>query len=525
MANPSKSGARVLSSRGEAIVEKPEERALSRGEAAVRPIAIVDIGSNSVRLVAYDGLTRAPAPIFNEKAMCALGRGVFTTGRLPEDGVQKALKALRRFKVLCETMDIDDVQAIATAAARDASNGASFLAAARQAIGREVSLLSGRREAELSALGVVSAIHLPDGVVGDLGGGSLELIDVAGAKLGEGATLPLGGLALMDASSRSRRQAIRIAREAITKAAPLSRLRGRTFYAVGGTWRSLARLHMRQRNYPLEVMHNYRIPARDAAEFVGLVERVDSEALANIVAVSAARRPLLAYGAIVLDEIIKKTRPKEIVISAAGVREGLLYERLAERARAADPLLSAARELDRLLSRAPRYGDDLIAWTNGFMASTDVDETAEEKRLRHAACLLSDVGWRAHPDYRAKQAMNVITNAAFMGVDHPGRAFLAFAVAFRHQGPEGEGAPAVRALLTPRLLDRARVLGAAMRVAFLLSASMPGVLTRTSLAVRKGKVSLSLPPSLADLVSERLLSRLKALSRLIGLEATIEVEG
>ncbi|MEK8123273.1 hypothetical protein WOB59_09420 [Methylocystis sp. IM4] len=173
---------------------------------AVRPVAIVDIGSNSVRLVAYQGLSRAPTPIFNEKAMCGLGKGVVTTGRLPEEGVEKALKALRRYRALCSMMGVLDIEVIATAAARDAQNGPAFLDAARDAIGREISLLPGRREAELSALGIVSSIHQPDGVVGDLGGGSLELIDVKGDALGNGVTLPLGGLALMDASRRSPRR-------------------------------------------------------------------------------------------------------------------------------------------------------------------------------------------------------------------------------------------------------------------------------------------------------------------------------
>ncbi|HEY8262446.1 MAG TPA: exopolyphosphatase, partial [Methylosinus sp.] len=222
--------------------------------AAAAPVAIVDIGSNSVRLVAYAALERALTPIFNEKVMCGLGRGVVTTGRLPEDGMRKALQALRRFRSLCDIMEIHDVEVIATAAARDAVNGAAFVAAARDAIGREIFLLSGKREAELSALGVMSAIHEPDGVVGDLGGGSLELIEVHGGTMGAGVTLPLGGLALMDASSRSTRQAARIARKAIEEAQPLGRLRGRSFYAVGGTWRALARLHMRQHNYPLDVM-------------------------------------------------------------------------------------------------------------------------------------------------------------------------------------------------------------------------------------------------------------------------------
>nr|WP_255608744.1 exopolyphosphatase [Methylosinus sp. Sm6] len=461
-------------------------------------------------------------PVFNEKVMCGLGRGVVTTGRLPEDGMRKALQALRRFRSLCEIMEICDVEVIATAAARDAVNGASFLSAAGEAVGRDILLLSGGREAELSALGVMSAIHEPDGVVGDLGGGSLELIEVHGGRMGNGVTLPLGGLALMDASSRSTRQAIRIARKAIEEASPLGRLRGRAFYAVGGTWRALARLHMRQHNYPLDVMHNYRIPAEDAAEFASLLERVDSEALADIASVSAARRPLLGYGAIVLDEVIRRAKPKEVVISAAGVREGLLYERLSETARATDPLVLAARELEQAMARAPGYGDELIAWTDALIASSGLDETQEEARLRHAACFLSDVSWRAHPDYRASQSMNVITNSAFVAVDHPGRAFLALVAVLRHSGPDSEGALPVRGLLTTRLLERARLLSAALRVAYLLSAAMPGVLPRTPIVARDGRLSLSLPEEFAELASERLTSRAKALARLIGAEASIE---
>ena len=221
------------------------ERTHGPGRLAVgNPIAIVNIGSNSVRLVAYEGLTRAPTPLFNDKAMCGLGRGVATTKKLSSEGIEKALSALRRFRVLCRTMDITDIRPIATAAARDATNGPEFLAAATDAIGAPIELLSGRREAELSALGVVSGIYRPDGVVGDLGGGSLELNDVKGARLGKGTTLPLGGLALLDMSGRSVKKAAKIARAALERTRQLDHLTGRTFYAIGGTWRALARLHM-----------------------------------------------------------------------------------------------------------------------------------------------------------------------------------------------------------------------------------------------------------------------------------------
>ena len=519
-----KSRLRAASSDASNPGERPNVRADAPGRLAVgAPIAIVDIGSNSVRLVAYEGLTRAPTPIFNEKALCGLGRGVVTTRRLPQDGVDKALIALRRFRVLCREMGISDVRVLATAAARDADNGPEFLAEAEAAIGAPIELLSGRREAELSALGVVSAIWKPDGVVGDLGGGSLELINVKNARIGKGVTTALGGLTLMDASNKSPRAAAKIVRAAFENCKPLEKLRGRTFYAVGGTWRALARLHMRQRNYALGVMHNYVIPARDAADFASLVERVDAEQLVSIGAISAARRPLLAYGAVVLEEIIRKARPKEVVLSAAGVREGLLYERLSPEDRHLDPLLTAAREFNVLRSRAPRHGEDLCAWTDAFMASTHIEETPDEKRLRHAACLLGDIGWRAHPDYRGEQALNIIANASFVGIDHPGRAFLALATSYRHLGIDEDVSPQIRALVSARALDRARLLGAAMRVAYIVTAAMPDVLTRTPMLADIDNVTLHLPADLADLGSDRLQNRLKQLGRLIGRGARIEV--
>ena len=272
----------------------------------------------------------------------------------------------------------------------------------REAIGAPVTLLSGGREAELSALGVISGINRPDGVVGDLGGGSLELIDVKGAHAGKGTSLPLGGLTLMDASRRSPRAAVKIVREALAGSRIAERLSGRTFYAVGGTWRALAKLHMGQRNYPLAVTHGYVIPARDAADFAGLVERANTETLISIDAVNAARRPLLAYGAVVLEEIIRRARPREVMISTTGVREGLLYEMLDIEQRRQDPLLVAAAEFNQLFSRAPGHAGELCAWTDSFMKSMHAEETPEERRLRHAACLLADVNWRAHPDRRQR---------------------------------------------------------------------------------------------------------------------------
>ncbi|PNG27223.1 exopolyphosphatase [Methylocella silvestris] len=491
-----------------------------------KPVAIVDIGSNSVRLVAYEGLSRAPRQIFNEKSLCALGDGVATTGLLSKSGMEKALAALRRFKVLCEILDVGELNVLATAAARDAANGPEFLAEATQAIGAPISLLSGPREAELSAHGVVSGVHKPDGLVGDLGGGSLEMIDVKGSQLSKGVTLPLGGLTLIDASKKSARAAARIVRDALADSRLVERLEGRTFYAVGGTWRAFAKLHMRQRNYPLAVMHGYVIPAQDAADFANIVARVNTETLLSIDAVNAQRRPLLPYGAAVIAEIIRRGRPKEIMISSAGVREGLLYEKLDAQQRREDPLLRATADANLLFSRAPAHAHDLCDWTDHFIKSSQLDELPEEKRLRHAACLLADVNWRAHPDYRSEESINLVENSSLTAIDHSGRAFLALTMAYRYLGlDDDEISPQIRALASARVLDRARIVAAMMRLAYIASGAMPGVLPRTPLTCAKNKVVLTLPIDLADLASDRLYSRVKQLARLIGRDAAIAVAG
>ena len=486
------------------------------------PVAVIDIGSNSVRLVVYEHLSRSPTPIFNEKASCGLGREVATTKRLNPDAVEKALAALRRYRALCDRMGVGQLYVLATAAARDAINGPEFIAACTAICRTEVELLSGKREAQLSALGILSGVHYANGVVGDLGGGSLELADVHGHKIGSGVTFPLGGLALQDTSGRSIKKADKIVRDTLAKEPHLEHLKGRTFYAVGGTWRSLARLHMWQRGYPLHVMHGYLLPAKEALEFVRLIRRVPVDTLSRIDTVAEVRRPLLAYGALVLEHIIRIGKPANIFVSAQGVREGLLFELLSDKERATDPLIAATAELNELRSRSPEHGEELIAWTDRFMASTGIDESVEEKRLRHAACYVADIGWRSHPDYRGEQSLNLIAHASFIGVDHPGRAFLALAIYYRHVGLIDEDlSPRIRELVSARLLDRARILGAAMRVAYILSAAMPGTLPLAPLTVDRGKLVLHLEGDLAALAGDRISNRLRTLARLIGREPVV----
>lgn len=524
MENPSKSPRPAAYSGGSAAKPAGVSEAPGRLDYGP-PIAVIDIGSNSVRLVVYEGLMRSPTPIFNEKTLCGLGREVQSTGLLASDAVLKALAALKRFGALCDVLEVSRLWVLATAACREASNGPAFIAEAERICGTKIDVLSGKREAELSALGVVSGIHNPDGIVGDLGGGSLELVDVHGAHCKRGVTLPLGGLVLQDASSKSIKKAEKIVKQALTSVPTLRGGRGRTFYAVGGTWRALARLHMWQMGYPLHVTHGYAIPAKETFEFSRLVHRANTEMLSWIEVVSDARRPLLAYGALVLEHVVRMAKPEQVVFSALGVREGLLYAQLGPAEQRRDPLFVSARELNVLRSRSPEHGEELIPWTDRFMASSGLAETAEEKRLRQAACLLADIGWRAHPDYRGEQSLNIIAHAGFVGIDHPGRAFLALAVFFRHVGLiDDELSPRLRELASSRLIDRARVLGAAMRVAYLVSAAMPGILPHAPLRVERGRLVLRLAGPLSALAGERVFNRLRQLARLIGREPVMLTE-
>jgi exopolyphosphatase/guanosine-5'-triphosphate,3'-diphosphate pyrophosphatase len=497
-------------------VKRPRNRASS--------VAVIDIGSNSVRLVVYQAMARSLVTVFNEKALCGLGREVQSTGLLARDAVAKALTALRRFRALCKVQQVGRIHAIATAACRDASNGPDFIAKAERICGVPIKILSGPREAKLSALGVVSGIHNPDGIVGDLGGGSLELIDVRGNRVHSGVTLPLGSLALQDASEKSLKRAERIVKTDLSSVAHLKAGRGRTFYAVGGTWRALARIHIIQSGYPLHVMHGYSIPAADALDFTQRLRRlVSTNMLANIEAVADARRPLLAYAALVLEYVIRVARPKTIVFSTFGVREGLLYEMLPQAERAQDGLLCAAQDLNELLSRSARHAQELTDWTDRLVRVAKLRETDEERRLRHTACLLSDIGWRVHPDYRGEQTLNLITHGNFGGITHQGRAFVALSVFYRYAGLSQENEPPVeiRNLVPVAMVERARVLGAAFRVAHLVSAARPGVLPATHFRSDGPKLNLVFEHKLVDLVADRAGSRFKQLARLIGRSGSI----
>ena len=485
------------------------------------PVAVIDIGSNSVRLVAYERLSRALTPLYNEKVLCGLGRGLAQTGRLSDEAVDLTLATLARFRHLADQMHVKSLKVVATAAAREAENGDHFIAEAERILGTRLAILSGMQEARAAALGVQSGFHRPDGYVGDLGGGSLELVRIDKMGIGAGVSHKLGVIRMQDESGNDPKTAFKLARKILGEEALTAEMKGRTLYLVGGTWRNLAKLHMEATGYPLSVMHAY---AADASVFSAFCEDVlkgkfDTD---DTNTVSRSRRALLPYGAAVLQALFETGQPDQVVLSALGVREGLLFADLAPHEQARDPLLDAAFELAILRSRSPAHARELAAWTGQAFAALGVEEDENEARLRQAASLLADIGWRAHTDYRGTQSHNIIAHGAFSGIDHAGRLFLAMANYYRHEGLSGDQMDAQFEVITPkRLRERAMLVAALFRVAYALTASMAGVLPETRFERRtEGTLTLVLPEHLAGLRGERPSKRLGHLARLIGCEAS-----
>lgn len=483
-------------------------------------VAVIDIGSNSIRLVVYDGLKRAPIPIFNEKVLCGLGRGVEKSGRLNADGVAQALVNLQRFRHLAEGMRVSRLDVLATAAVRDAADGAAFVAAVKEKAGLTISVVSGEGEARLSAQGVLSGTPGADGLVGDLGGGSLELVTLDRGVMGPQVTLPLGPLRLMEAGEGRIPKIVRTIDQHLESLPWLDSAKGRPFHPVGGSWRALAKLHMEQTGHPLHIIHHYTVPGDVARDFAAMVARRDRAALEKMVAGSKRRIDTLPYAALVFERLVKLVQPSQVVFSAFGLREGHLYGLLPAEEQRRDPLLAAG---DDWSNRFGRFGDAalLVNWTGGLFAGED----EQALRLRHAACLLSDLGWAEHPDYRAEHAFLRVLRFPFPGIDHAGRVFLALSGYTRYAGSlDGVGHEPLRRLLTEGQTLRAVVLGLALRLAHTLSGGATAQLQRTSLRLTEEVLELTLPGDAAELNGDVVQRRMDALARVLNRKARIIVQ-
>ena len=515
------------------MTSSPDDRNEKNRLIELEPIGVVDIGSNSVRLVIYEGAVRAPTPLFNEKEQCGLGRAIASTGKLGDASVEHAMKTLVRFRAIARELRVTNVLAFATAAVREASDGAEFLIRAEQALGVPIQLLTGEREAMLASLGIAMGFGRVKGVAGDLGGGSLELVEIDGDTRRNEITLPLGGLRLIDVTGSKLDKALDIADQCLDRVSWIEQAKNQPFFAVGGTWRALAKLHMAHENYPLRVLQGYTLATRDAIKFCEMLRKKRVGQIGGIKAVANMRREVLPFGALVMERLLKRLEPSELVFSVFGIREGVLYDRLPAAERDDDPLLSFCKDYARLRARSLRHSHELCTWTDALFTTKLLTETPAERRLRHAACLLSDIGWRATPDYRGEHSLMAISHSAMTGVDHMGRMFLGVATYLRHVGT-GDNAldelPAyLRAMVRAvekdaRAMHRAKVIAAAIRAAHMLSIGHSRIISDTPIAFDKGQLTLTIPLAHADLDGERLRRRFESLAKLIGCPLRVQME-
>ncbi len=488
---------------------------------AIDPCAVVDIGSNSVRLVVYENKSRTPVPIFNEKLLCGLGRELDATGRLADEGVERALDALPRFAAILEAMGVSQIDYLATAAVREAENGTDFVTRAEILCRHPIQILSGTEEARLSGLGVLSGTPEANGIMSDLGGGSAELVELTNGSTGRQATLPLGPLRL---DPRMVREPARAAGEIgrhLDAIDWLKPLKGKQFYAVGGAWRTFARLHMVHFDAPLNIIHHYTISRNRALDFADFIAKLSPSTLRKVHGVSKRRVDTLPYASALLARLLRRLEPDELVFSAHGLREGALFDRLSKEMRAQDPLIAACREVERnrRTSDAAVDGDILAEW----LAPAFAGESDEEARLRHAACLLADIAHREHPDYRAEHALMRVMRLPAVGIDHAGRAYLGIAVAARHAAMDEE-VPLLRTvsdLISPKKIARASAVGLGIRVAYTLSGGMRDLLSNFEISRSKDTLTLSARNDEAHLLGEVVERRLASLAD--ALELTSEV--
>ncbi|PVA11900.1 exopolyphosphatase [Pelagivirga sediminicola] len=502
------SGRSAASPFGRALFDKPSARALRR-------VGVVDVGSNSVRMVVFDGAARSPAYFFNEKIMCGLGAGMLETGRLNPDGRARALSALHRFAKLAEAMDTGPLTCVATAAVRDAADGADFRADVKALTGLDLWVIDGREEARLSAQGVLLGWPGAYGLVCDIGGSSMELAEIDGGTVGRCVTSQLGPLKLRDlkGGKKARRAYIRDAVAGMIS--ELGEQRNRLFL-VGGSWRAIARIDMERRGYPLHVLHEYRMRASSVRDTLRHIhDAQDLNALRQRAGVSTARMALVPQAAEVLREIVRSFKPHDIAISSYGIREGMLYEQMPQQLRDRDPLIEACRFTETKDARVPGFGKVLYHFIMPIFKSA----RPERVRLVKAACLLHDVNWRAHPDYRADICFDTATRANLAGLNHAERVFLGLALLHRYTNSRGEKRiDQVSQLIDTPMRRDAEILGKAMRFGAMLWLQKDAEPGKLHFYPKKRVLEFALAPAAAALFGE------VAQARFASLAASLEAE-
>jgi len=476
--------------------------------------AIIDIGSNTVRLVIYGGPMRAPAVLHNEKVTARLGKGVAETGQLGKRASANALAALARYRVLLQLKGVERVDVVATAAVRDAANGLAFLEQVAL-LGFAPRLLSGEQEAVTSAHGVLGAFPGAHGVVGDLGGGSLELVDIAGDDCRHGVSMPLGTLQLARLRSSGDRAFGQAVAKAL-KAADWSAEPGSTLYLVGGSLRAFARYAMDNLAWPIDDPHGFVLDAAQGLRIARNLARRKPDTLRPLYGISTARMNSLPDTAALLAVLIRRLQPGKLVFSAWGLREGLLYQDMPAGVRAQDPLVAGMSAFVQEHGIAAQIGAMVAGWTVAAAPPLGVER---RERLRLAATMLCLAAATVEPNLRGDIAREWGLRKRWIGAATTERVMLC--VAMLANTGQLDVPPELATLIAPHALHEAQTWGLATRCCRRFSTCAPHGLSGSTLTVEPGRLVLCVQPALSALVNDGVERDLRALAMHLGLKAEV----
>ena len=481
-------------------------------------VGVIDVGSNSVRMVVFDGAARSPAYFYNEKIMCALGAGLSETGRLNPEGRVRALNAIRRFAALADGMGIAPLTAVATAAVREAEDGQAFCDEVLAETGVKIWIIDGDEEARLSAQGVLLGWPGSYGMVCDIGGSSMELADLKDGEVGLRLTSALGPLKLRELKGGKKAIKAHIREVMAGLHERMAHETGMRLFLVGGSWRAIARVDMERRGYPLTVLHEYRMTARRVGHTVKYIAKEDPAELRARCNISESRMALVPLASLVLKELIRTFKPKDIAISSYGIREGMLYEQMPQELRDRDPLIEAARFAESKDARLPGFGRVLY----DFVLPLFPRAGWQRQRIIRAACLLHDVSWRAHPDYRAEITFDNATRANLGGLKHSERVQLGLALLTRYTNkPPPAHLQALETLIDDVQRHDADVLGKAMRFGAMLWLDADRAPGKFTWKKKSGVLKLKLAPEAKPLFGEVAEARLNALAGALNAEVKV----
>ncbi|WP_237442430.1 Ppx/GppA family phosphatase [Saccharibacter sp. 17.LH.SD] len=437
-------------------------------------------------MVVFEGVARNPVPIFNEKSTLRLGKGLEATGRLSEEGISKAMEVLSRYGTIAQAMGATPFDVLATAAVRDAHNGMDFIEAAQKRVpNAHFRILKGTEEADYSACGVLCAVPDADGLVADIGGGSLELIRVQDGHYSDADSTPLGVIRLRERSDGDLATAQNLAKHAFANVKWLPEARKRPLYLVGGAFRALARLHIARMQYPLNMVHLYHLSYEEAYEMASWTVSASRKQIEKIGNVPRKRLVDAPFAAAALLRLLKHVQPSDVWFSAEGLREGWYMGTVASSVKQQDPMEALASEMASRLGRNASLPEALISWTAPlFLEHEEWSKSENEVSLHRLACMVSDIGSYDHPQYRAEQTYRRLLYSHGVGFDHKSRAFSALVIAVRYEiDLEHPVLEPSRVLLSKSWFSKAVQLGMALRLAYTLCAGTDILLKSCQLRV------------------------------------------